>query len=87
MIILTSECNDTGTIPNANRLLFSPVRAELQGHKCILEGPNPGMLIADKGFYTACHGGGNRVCLAPYVSSALIYDKAYRYIFKLNAGD
>jgi hypothetical protein len=47
MIILTSECNDTGTIPNANRLLFSPVRAELQGHKCILEGPNPGMLIAD----------------------------------------
>jgi hypothetical protein len=30
----------------------SPVRAELQGHKCILEGPNPGMLIADKGFYT-----------------------------------
>jgi hypothetical protein len=47
MIILTSECNDTWTIPNANRLLFSPVRAKLQGHKCILEGPNPGMLIAD----------------------------------------
>jgi hypothetical protein len=47
MIILTSGCNDTWTIPNANRLLFSQVRAKMQGHKCILEGPNPGMLIAD----------------------------------------
>jgi len=47
MIILTSGCNDTWTIPNANRLLLSQVRAKLQGHKCILEGPNPGMLIAD----------------------------------------
>jgi len=46
MIILTSGCNDTWTIPNANRMLFSQVRAKLQGHKCILEGPNPGMLIA-----------------------------------------
>jgi hypothetical protein len=33
MIILTSGCNDTWTIPNANRLLFSQVRAKLQGHK------------------------------------------------------
>jgi len=47
MIILTSGCNDTWIIPNANRMLFSQVRAKLQGHKCILEGPNPGMLIAD----------------------------------------
>ena len=46
MIILTSGCNDTWIIPNANRMLFSQVRAKLQGHKCILEGPNPGMLIA-----------------------------------------
>jgi hypothetical protein len=44
MIILTSGCNDTWTIPNANRLLFSQVRAKLQGHNCILEA---GMLIAD----------------------------------------
>jgi hypothetical protein len=47
MIMLTSGCDDTWKIPNANRLLFSQVRAKLQGHKCILEGPNPGMLIAD----------------------------------------
>ena len=46
MIILTSGCNDTWIIPNANRMLFSQVRAKLQGHKCILDGPNPGMLIA-----------------------------------------
>ena len=45
MIVLTSGHNDTWTIPNANRMLFSQVRAKLQGHKCILDGPNPGMII------------------------------------------
>jgi len=47
MIILTSGCNDTWTIPNANLLRFSQVRAKLHGHRCILEGPNPGLIIGD----------------------------------------
>ena len=66
------------------------MRAKLQGHKCILEGPNPGMLIADtKDFIPFVTEEETGYCLLPkhYVSSALIYDKAYRYIFKLNAGD
>ena len=30
-------------------MLFSQVRAEKQGHRCILDGSNPGLIIGDTG--------------------------------------
>jgi hypothetical protein len=36
-------------IPTAARMLFSQVRAKIQGHRCNLEGPKPGLIIGDTG--------------------------------------
>ena len=30
-------------------MLFSQVRVKRQGHRCILDGPNPGLIIGDTG--------------------------------------
>ena len=30
-------------------MLFSQIRAKIQGHRCFLEGPNPGLIIGDSG--------------------------------------
>ena len=48
-VIITSGAPDAWVIPNSSRMLFSQVRAKLQGHRCFLDGPNPGMLLGDTG--------------------------------------
>ena len=48
-VLITSGNNDAWVIPTAARMLFSQVRAKKQGHRCILEGPNPGLIIGDTG--------------------------------------
>ena len=48
-VIITSGAPDAWVIPNSSRMLFSQIRAKLQGHRCFLDGPNPGMLLGDTG--------------------------------------
>jgi hypothetical protein len=48
-VLITSGINDTWVIPTAARMLFSQVRAKNQGHRCILDGLNPGLIIGDTG--------------------------------------
>ena len=48
-VLLTSGASDAWVIPNSSRMLFSQVRAKLQGHRCFLDGPTPGMLLGDTG--------------------------------------
>lgn len=48
-IIITSGASDAWVIPNSARMLFSQVRAKLQGHRCIMEGPSPGLILGDTG--------------------------------------
>ena len=50
-IILTSGYADAWVIPNSARMLFSQVRAKLQGHRCIMEGPSPGLILGDTGAF------------------------------------
>jgi hypothetical protein len=45
--LITSGINDAWVIPTAARMLFSQVRAKQQGHRCVLDGPNPGLIICD----------------------------------------
>jgi hypothetical protein len=46
-VLITSGINDAWVIPTAARMLFSQVPAKKQGHRCILDGPNPGLIIGD----------------------------------------
>jgi uncharacterized protein (DUF2249 family) len=46
-VLITSGNNDAWVIPTAARMLFSQVRAKKQGHRCILDGLNPGLIIGD----------------------------------------
>ena len=48
-VLLTSGTPDAWVIPTSSRMLFSQIRAKLQGHRCFLDGPNPGMLLGDTG--------------------------------------
>ena len=48
-VSLTSGCNDAWVNPTSARMLFSQIRAKIQGHRCILDGPNPGLIIGDSG--------------------------------------
>jgi hypothetical protein len=48
-VLIGSGNNDAWVIPTAARMLFSQVRAQTQGHRCILEGLNPGLIIGDTG--------------------------------------
>ena len=45
-VILTSGTHDTWVVLDAKRPIFSQVRAKLQGHRCILEGDRPGLIIS-----------------------------------------
>jgi hypothetical protein len=46
-ILINLGNNDTWVIPTSARMLFSQVRAKKQGHRCILDGLNPGLIISD----------------------------------------
>ena len=46
-VLITSGNHDAWVIPTSSRMLFSQIRAKIQGHRCILEGPNPGLIIGD----------------------------------------
>jgi hypothetical protein len=48
-VLITSGNHDAWVIPTSSRMLFSQIRAKIQGHRCILEGPNPGLIIGDSG--------------------------------------
>ncbi len=48
-VLITSGNNDAWVIPTAARMLLSQVRAKKQGHRCILDAPNPGLIIGDVG--------------------------------------
>ena len=48
-VLITSGTNDAWVIPTSARMLFSQVRVEKQGHRSILDGPNPGLIIGDTG--------------------------------------
>ena len=48
-VLITSGTNDAWVIPTSARMLFSQVRIKRQGHRSILEGPNPGLIIGDTG--------------------------------------
>ena len=48
-VLITSGNHDAWVIPTAARMLFSQVRAKKQGHRCFLDGPNPGLIIGDTG--------------------------------------
>ena len=48
-VLITSGNNDAWVIPTAARMLFSQIRNKKQGHRCILDGPNPGLIIGDSG--------------------------------------
>jgi hypothetical protein len=48
-VLITSGINDDWVIPTAARMLFSQVRAKKQGHRCILEGLKPGLIIGNTG--------------------------------------
>jgi hypothetical protein len=48
-VLITSGNNAAWVIPTAARMLFSQVRAKKQGHRCILDGLNPGLIIGDTG--------------------------------------
>ena len=45
-VILTSGTHDTWVVLDAKRPIFSQVRAKLQGHRCILEGDRPDLIIS-----------------------------------------
>ena len=45
-VILTSGTHDTWVVLDAKRPIFSQVRAKTQGHRCILEGYRPGLIIS-----------------------------------------
>jgi len=47
--LITSGTHDAWVIPTSARMLFSQVRVKRQGHRCILDGPNPGLIIGDTG--------------------------------------
>jgi hypothetical protein len=48
-VLITSGTNDAWVIPTSARMLFSQVRSKKQGHRSILDGPNPGLIIGDTG--------------------------------------
>ena len=48
-VLITSGNHDAWVIPTSARQLFSQIRAKIQGHRCILEGPNPGLIIGATG--------------------------------------
>ena len=48
-VLITSGTNDAWVIPTSARMLFLQVRVKRQGHRCILDGPNPGLIIGDTG--------------------------------------
>jgi hypothetical protein len=48
-VLITSGTNDAWVIPTSARMLFSQVRVKKQGHRSILDGPNPGLIIGDTG--------------------------------------
>jgi hypothetical protein len=48
-VLITSGINDAWVIPTAARMLFSQFRAKKQGHRCVLDGPSPGLIIGDSG--------------------------------------
>jgi hypothetical protein len=48
-VLITSGTNDAWVIPTSARMLFSQVRVKRQGHRCILDGPKPGLIIGDTG--------------------------------------
>ncbi len=48
-VLITSGTNDAWVIPTSARMLFSQVRVKRQGHRSILDGPNPGLIIGDTG--------------------------------------
>ncbi len=48
-VLITSGNHDAWVIPTAARMLFSQVRAKVQGHRYILEGLNLGLIIGDTG--------------------------------------
>jgi hypothetical protein len=37
--------------PTSARMLFSQVRVKKQGHRCVLDGPSPGLIIGDTGVF------------------------------------
>ena len=48
-VLITLGNHDAWVILTSSRMLFSQIRAKIQGHRCILEGPNPGLIIGDSG--------------------------------------
>jgi len=47
-------------------MLFSQIRAKIQGHRCILDGPNPGLIIGNTGdFIPFVTEEGTQFCLLP----------------------
>jgi hypothetical protein len=48
-VLISSGNNDAWVIPTAARMLFSQVRNKKQGHRCILDGPNSGLINGDTG--------------------------------------
>jgi hypothetical protein len=65
-VLITLDINDAWVIPTAARMLFSQVRAEKQGHRCVLNGPNPGLIIGDTGdFIPFVIEEETRVCMFP----------------------
>ena len=48
-VLITSGNHDAWVIPASARQLFSQIRAKIQGHRCILEGPNPSLIIGATG--------------------------------------
>jgi hypothetical protein len=48
-VLITSGNRDAWVIPTSSRMLFSQIRAKIQGHRCILEGPNPVLIMGDSG--------------------------------------
>lgn len=65
-VLLTSGCNDAWVVPTAARMLFSQIRAKIQGHRCILDGPNPGLIIGNTGdFIPFVTEEGTQFCLLP----------------------
>jgi hypothetical protein len=48
-VLITSGNYDAWVILTSSRMLFSHIRAKIQGHRCILEDPNPGLIIGNSG--------------------------------------
>ena len=47
---VASHCfSQKSALSTSARMLFSQVRVKRQGHRCILDGPNPGLIIGDTG--------------------------------------